>query len=297
MVEQTTGTIPTDTEVLRSGAWSAAIGVTTDKGKFVLRFSRTPDDFRCDQYASSFAGPDLPVPRVFGLGRLDERWWCLSERMPGEHLDDLSPSDLEATLPSLARMLIAIRAANSSGTHGYGGWDAHGNGYFASFAEQLLDVGIDRPSERGGGWQEFLSHHPYEHRVFQNGFAEMERLSTFLPATRQLIHQDTINFNVTVQDNCISGVFDWGCAMWGDAIYDLAWFQFWQSWYPHWPEGFVSRLIDAVGIEGDHIAERMRCCMLHIGIGHIRYNAFLGDAKGMNDVAIATERLLRGDPM
>lgn len=293
VVEHTIGIAPTSTKTLRSGAWSAAIGVTTDSGEFVLRFSRTQDDFRCDLHASRFAGPDLPIPRVYGIGQLEERWWCLSERMPGVHLDDLPPDELEATLPSLARMLIAIRDTDSSATHGFGGWDADGNGRFPSFADQLLDVGVDRPNERGGDWQAFLSEHPYELGIFRDGYAEMERLCAFLPDSRQLIHEDTINYNMTVQNRAISGVFDWGCAMWGDAIYDLAWFKFWQPWYPQWPTGLVDRLIETVGTKGDHAAERMRCCMLHIGIGHIRYNAFLRDANGMNDVALVTEQLLR----
>lgn len=293
IVEQLFGAEVTAVTSLRSGAWSSAMAVETPNGAYVVRFAQTPDDFRCDQHASKYGSARLPIPQVHGIGRLGDRWWCISDRMPGVHLDELDANGLAKTLPSVAEMLIAIRDVDSGSTSGYGGWDADGNGIFATFGEQLLSVAIDNPEERAGGWSRFLREHTFEQSVFERGLAEMERLTPYLSPTRQLIHMDTINYNVTVVDHRVSGIFDWGCAMWGDAIYDLAWFRFWNPWYPQWADVAVpDRLEDLVGIQGDHANERMMCCLLHIGIGHIRYNAFLGDAKGMNDVAVATERLL-----
>lgn len=295
LIEQELGVPALQIESLRSGAWSAASAVTTSLGEWVVRFAKTPDDFLTDSNASRFAGINLPIPKVHGIGQLDTRWWCISDRMPGKHLDELSPDDWELTLPSLAKMLVAIRDADSAGTTGFGGWDAHGNGLFPSFADQLLDVAVDNPDQRGGGWGKTLAANPYEQSVFTIGLMELRRLCAFLPNVRQLIHQDTINYNITVENHEISGIFDWGCAMWGDAIYDLAWFRFWNPWYPershlHIPD----RLESMVGIQGEHAAERMRCCLLHIGLMHIRYNAFIGDLSGMNDVAKETEKLLQG---
>ena len=48
---------------------------------------------------------------------------------------------------------------------------------------------------------------------------------------RHLIHSDLLNYNVLVADGRISAVIDWGCAMYGDFLYDLAWFEFWAPWY------------------------------------------------------------------
>lgn len=259
-----------------------------------MRFSQTGDDFRADQLASRFAGPDLPIPAVYGIGQIDDRWWCISQRMPGVHLDDLSATQLEAVLPSLAAMLRAMRDVPATGNHGFGGWDEDGNGRFPSFADQLLDVAIDRPAERGGGWSEGLRARTDAWKTFHTGLTVLESLTSFVPPTRQLIHQDTINFNVTVNGGRISGIFDWGCAMWGDALYDLAWFRFWNPWYPQWkPLHLPDRLEEEVGIEGDHARERMACYLLHIGIGHIRYNAFTENWKSLNEVVDATNSLLR----
>lgn len=293
LVEREIGETPTQTRLLRGGAWSSAVAVSIDSRDLVVRFSESDDDFRCDQHAARFASENLPVPAVHGIGKFGEHFWCISDRMPGMHLDDLNGEHMARTLPSVAAMLIALRSAKSNSSWGYGGWDQDGNGVFHSFADQLLDVGTDHPAQRGGGWSLVLKQHAYERGVFDRGMKRLEETCTYLPADRHLIHQDTLNYNVVVQNDHISGLFDWGTAMWGDAVYDLAWFRFWNPWYPQWHDldipGYLER---EVGIIGVHPAERMRCCLLHIGLMHIRYNAFIGNLGGMKDVAKATERLL-----
>lgn len=296
LIHREIGVVPTAITRLRSGAWSSAIAITAGERNYVLRFSKSPDDFHCDAFAAQYANVDLPIPRVVGIGKLHEHWWCISDQMPGIHLDEIDAAAMEQTLPSIARLLIAIRAVPSDSNHGYGGWDEHGNGVFGSFAQQLLGVGIDDPNARGGGWSPVLAKAGYARRVFETGLVELERLCVFLPADRHLIHEDTPNYNVTVENNEISGIFDWGTAMWGDAVYDLAWFRFWAPWYPQWQRLDVADYLEQkVGIIGPNSQERMRCCLLHIGLMHIRYNAFTGNLSAMNDVAKETEKLLRSD--
>lgn len=292
---ETVGSAPSEITPLRSGAWSNAFGLNTPAGPMVLRFSRTADDFRADELASHYASSYLPIPRVFGIGQIDERFWCLSERMPGVHLDELNADQLVEVIPSLAAMLREMRAVDSSHTSGFGGWDDDGNGTFATFADQLLDVASDdTPDQRGGGWSERLQPHRHAQRIFDDGMSVLRDLVNYIPPVRQLIHQDTINYNVTVSDGRISGIFDWGCAMWGDALYDIAWFRFWNPWYPQWSAvDLPAQLEKRVGIEGANAAERMQCYLLHIGLMHIRYNALIENWTAMNEVATETETLLR----
>lgn len=285
---------PTAIKEIRGGAWSSAVALDTKRGPMIMRFSETGDDFGSDQLASQYAGPDLPIPAVYGIGQIGDRWWCISQRMPGGHLDELNAEELEVALPSVAAMLRALRSVTSENTSGYGGWDANGNGRFKSFADQLLDVAIDVPGDRGGGWSVRLRLHPRAQSVFEAGISKLESLIPYVPSVRQLIHQDTINYNVTMAGNQISGIFDWGCAMWGDALYDLAWFRFWYPWYPQWASlDLPSTLEEMVGVEGEHHSERMACYLVHIAIGHIRYNAFTENWKAMNEVVDATQSLLR----
>lgn len=285
---------PTAITEIRGGAWSSAVSLETERGLMIMRFSAIGDDFRSDELASRFAGPNLPIPAVHGVGQFGDRWWCISQRMPGVHLDDLSADQMRPVLPSFAAMLRAIGDVSADGTTGYGGWDTDGNGRFDSFAAQLLDVAVDKPGERGSGWSERLRQHQHAQEVFDRGVHVLRSLVKSIPERRRLIHQDTMNFNVTVAHGQISGIFDWGCAMWGDALYDLAWIRFLDFWYPHWSSlGMADMLEELVGIDGDHADERMRCYLLHIGLGLIRYNAFTENWHVMNDVVAATEPLLQ----
>src|SRR5699024_6696918 len=163
---------------LRPGAWSSATAVSATSGEYVIRFAATPDDFKCDANAARFNSDNLPVPKIYGIGQLDERFWCISARMPGDFLDELTAKQMERTLPSLAQTLIAMREVDTSKTRGFGGWDHQGNGMFSSFAEQLMDVGKDVPDARGGGWTSVLDQHDYERRVFDEGM--IDRKSTRL---------------------------------------------------------------------------------------------------------------------
>ena len=286
--------MPTTMTTLRSGAWSTAVGLDTERGPVVIRFSATDDDFRTDALASRFAGPDLPIPHVYGIGSQGDRWWCVSQRMPGIHLDELDAEGITRVLPSLAATLVAIRSVSSADTQGYGGLDKLGNGRFATFADQLLEIAVDHPGERGGGWSQRLRQHHHAQSVFDTGIAILQELAAFSPPARELIHQDTINFNVTVAEDRISGIFDWGCAMWGDALYDLAWFRFWNPWYTQWASvNLPDHLEVMVGMHGPNSLQRMQCYLLHIGLGHIRYNAFTENWVAMDDVVRATDALLR----
>jgi hygromycin-B 4-O-kinase len=103
-----------------------------------------------------------------------------------------------------------------------------------------------------------------------------------------------LNYNVTVTGDRITGIFDWGCALWGDALYDLAWIRFCEWWYPQWSGLNLSdRMQAAVGTEGDNVSERMLCYLLHIGLGSISYNAMIENWTVMNDAVDATEAVLR----
>ena len=84
-----------------------------------------------------------------------------------------------------------------------------------------------------------------------------------------------------VADDRVAAVFDWQCAMYGDFLYDVAWFTFWSAWYP------VLAAVDfrdavrnhhrSIGLDVADFDERVRCYEIHIGLGAMRYDAFVGN--------------------
>ena len=98
---------------------------------------------------------------------------------------------------------------------------------------------------------------------------------------RGLIHSDLINRNVFVKGNKISGVFDWGCALYGDHLYDFAWLEFWSPWYPELDMEYFKKSLEQAWINAGYTPEnvdsRLLACHLHIGLSHLAYNAFMND--------------------
>jgi hygromycin-B 4-O-kinase len=101
-----------------------------------------------------------------------------------------------------------------------------------------------------------------------------------VPEERYLIHSDLLHFNVLVSGDRIAAVLDWGDAKYGDFLYDLAWFSFWSAWYRAWDGiDFVreaKRHFESIGLVVPHLAERVRCYELHIGLSGQAYCAFAG---------------------
>jgi len=69
--------------------------------------------------------------------------------------------------------------------------------------------------------------------------------------------------------------------MYGDWLYDLAWFCFWQPWYPAWQRidfrAEALRYYATIGLVVPHFEERLRCCQIHIGLAGLAYMAYAGN--------------------
>ncbi len=262
----------------RQGEWSHAYAFAREGHEYVVRFSALDEDFRKDRFATRFASPALPIPAILEIGETDEGFYAISERVSGGFLDELDETGMRASLPSLFAALDAMREAAPVGTTGYGIWGADGHAPHPSWRAALLDIASDRPGDRIHGWRQRLAASPIGSGAFAQAYARLGESSDSCPEERHLIHSDLLNFNVLVADGLLSGVIDWGCAMWGDWLYDLAWFCFWAPWYPAWAgidvAAEASRHHAAIGLDVPHVAERLACCQLHVGLSGMAYQAF-----------------------
>ncbi|MEZ4502683.1 MAG: hypothetical protein R3C39_08665 [Dehalococcoidia bacterium] len=75
-----------EVEAFGHGEWSAAFGFVCDEGPMVARFSGYRMDYEKDRIASTFPGPDLPIPEVIEVGDALGGAFAVSRRLPGEPL-------------------------------------------------------------------------------------------------------------------------------------------------------------------------------------------------------------------
>ena len=281
-----------DVTPLGAGVWSQAFGFRRLGRDYVIRFGAHWDDFAKDRLAAAFASPALPIPRVLEMGEAAGGYFAISERVYGGYIDDVDGTQMRGLLPALFAAFDAARLADLSGTAGYGGWGADGHAPFASWRAALLDVAHDRPTDRIHGWCARLAASAVGSGPFEQAYAHLQELAHCVPEDRHLIHSDLLHYNVLVEGDRITGVLDWGCALYGDFLYDLAWFCFWQPWYPAWRDidfrAQYLRHCDAIGLHVPSFDERLRACQIHIGLAGQAYQAYAGDWINLQDTARRT---------
>jgi hygromycin-B 4-O-kinase len=113
------------------------------------------------------------------------------------------------------------------------------------------------------------------------------------PEARHLVHSDLLNFNVLVTDDRVGAVFDWGAAIYGDFLWDVAWLTFWQPWYAEWASvdlrASVQRHYQEIGLAVPNFDARLRCYELAIGLDGLAYQAWAN--KRPDDVAWTIRRI------
>lgn len=255
------------------GEWSQAFYFTVNGLHKVIRFNKYDNDFYCDLNASKFNSVYLPIPKIEEIGTGLDLKFAISNRIHGEMLDKID--DIKPLIPSLLEMFNALRMADTSTSSGFGGWDKNGNGVHPSWHKFL--IGVNKPTDRVAGWEENLKKDNFAFDLFEKGFVKMESLIKFCPEMRALVHNDLLHFNVLVKDNRIAGVIDWGCALYGDPLYDLAMFTTWQFYYPFlagvdfikiYKEYFKDKNIEDVNFE-----ERLECYQLHLLLDSVIYQS------------------------
>jgi hygromycin-B 4-O-kinase len=286
-------------ERIHHGQWSRAFYVQTADRSYVARFSVLDEDFRKDQRVMAYASPDLPVARILQVGKAFDGFYAISERIDGDFVENLDAAGMRRLLPSLFRALDAMRNVDVSDTTGFGVWGGDGQAPHATWRAALLDTADDRATKRVHGWRPRLATSPDAERVFETAFDELVRRVDVCPNERYMVHSDLLYFNLLVADDRVSGVIDWGSSLYGDFVWDIAWFTFWQPWYPAWSGvdfgGAAREHFAATGLDVPNFDERLRCCELAIGLDGMVYQSWKERWSDLAATARRTRELLSGE--
>jgi hygromycin-B 4-O-kinase len=264
----------------------------------VVRFGRHLEDFLKDEKAMAFARPALPVPKVVEIGEALGGYCAVSERHFGKFLETLGETGWRSLLPSLLLSLDSLREIQFEGGTD---WWSGSAGSSQGWRQWLLGSLEDRPGGRVSGWRATLRKQPDSNGVFVAGEAELRSLLWACPEVRHLLHRDLLNRNVLVTDDAsrLEAVFDWGCSLAGDFLYEVAWLTFWAPWYPALEaldfRSVIRDHYERTGLEVEHFDQRLACYELHIGLDHIAYAAFTGRDDHLQEIvrrtiALQTER-------
>jgi hygromycin-B 4-O-kinase len=264
-----------DVALAGAGAWSQAFSFRRGDEALIARFGSHGDDFAKDRYAFRYCAPGMPVPEVLVVGPAFGGYYAISRLVRGVPLEAV-PADQWREVASTSR---------------FGGWDGGGLALRTRWSEHLLAVADDSPSQRTHGWRTRLAASAEGQAAFDWGLACLHQVLDDM-APRSLIHGDLLNRNVLVEGGAVSGVFDWGCAAYGDHLYDLAWFIFWAPWHPNLDIALLRAALEQrwreAGYWPHNLQARLSACFLHIGLDHLAYNAYRGDWPTL---ALTAERM------
>ncbi len=142
----------------------------------------------------------------------------------------------------------------------------------------LLDDKDDSAGSLIKGWRAKLAASPLGMDAFERLWGRFERLVERCPDQRQLVHSDLVNGNVLVADGQVTAVLDWGSSFFGDALYDVAWFVFYQRFFPTYAEiDLAQTLLDDFRadphVDVTDVDDRLHCYLMHIGLDSIAFNA------------------------
>ncbi|HSX35911.1 MAG TPA: phosphotransferase [Patescibacteria group bacterium] len=283
---------------LSGGEWSQAFGFKQAGQDLVVRFGQHQEDYLRDQFAAQhFGSVGLPIPNVLEVGEAFGGYYAVSVRAYGTMIDDLDKPAMRRVVPSLMSTMDAMRTADVSQSTGFGHIHADGNAGHASWYEVLLDVASDHPDMKIHGWKEGLRDSLIGIQPFEEAYAALAELARDLPEVRSLIHNDLINFNVLVNNDHITAVIDWANALYGDFLYDLAQFTFWGPLHDpvkgiDW-EAKARAHYKAIGLRVPEFERRLRCCMIHMGLGAQAYYGYKKDWTYLESVAKRTLELAK----
>ena len=267
---------------LEGGAWSQAYAFGHGGRDLVIRFGTHRDDYERDRVAHQLLGASLPVPEILEIGDAFGGVYAVAPRAHGEPLELLDADGWQRVVRAVLDLLDALRTADLATTVGYGPWDARANAGFSSNREHVLSV-ADRGSGAGdrlAGWRRELERRPATADLFARGYARLVGMQSAIPEDRHVAHCDLINRNVLVSGDTISSVLDWGCAVTGDHLYDVAWMGLWQEWHPGLAAIDIVAAqrsdLQARGVDTTDYEARITVAQLHQGLANLAYNVWTG---------------------
>jgi hygromycin-B 4-O-kinase len=262
---------PTELEPLKNGAWSSAFSFRSGSDELVVRFGAHREDFEKEVIASTWR-IGLPIPEIVEIGDAFDASYIVSRRHHGQHLSDIDTARVPAVMANLLEVLATIRTIDLPGA-GYGIWLApRCDAPFASWKSYLLSV-RERDETRLLNWRAKLAAYPDAEATFHRGCDALESLLRDVANPRQVIHADLLLNHLIAPDNSISAVFDWGNAMAGDPLYDIAWITSCIPWFPAIDRDHVLSVARSVfGSAFDE--ELLKVYEFHVQLAETPYLAF-----------------------
>jgi hygromycin-B 4-O-kinase len=215
---------------LKPGELCKVYAFVADGHEFVIRLGTMRESFERDRYAfENFGSPRVPIPRIVEIGRFDDLWFAISDRLPGTPMFDLPRDEYARAIPSLVEVLDAIHATDVSATSGFGPLGSDGDGTRPTWRGFVELIGDEEQTGFWAGWTDLFRTSFLDRATFHSLRRRVLDLTPFASEERHLVHGDYGLDNVLVRDARVTGVLDWANVKYGDFVFDVAWLNLWSA--------------------------------------------------------------------
>ncbi|QHW29792.1 phosphotransferase [Paenibacillus rhizovicinus] len=224
----------------------------------------------------------LPLRRMIGNSETSQQQpYAVFEYIEGVKVFDLSSKELFDVMASILELLATLQSVDVSDVDGYGRFDETGKASYLTWNDFIEAI----DNESIYDWSR-LDLKKIDAEVIDAAIHKLKQGAPHIKISKkQLIHGDLGSFNLIADRGRITGLIDWSLSMYGDHLYDIANFMFWN-------EDKLQPLIAHLSVQYMNTAEDRRtisCYMLRIGLEEL-YNTLIMNEAGY-DVEWVANRL------
>jgi hygromycin-B 4-O-kinase len=256
---------------LTGGLASQTFAFKVNGQQYVFKTGTHKEVYAKEQWVYNKSHHVLPLRQIIQIYAPEQQQpYAIYDYIEGVKVFDLNSQELFDIVPSILQILSSLKSIEVSDTDGYGRFDGTGNAPYPSwlnFVEAIYNENIYNWSE--------LEKKGMDAEVIDAAIRELKsRVTSINVGKKQLIHGDLGSFNLIAKRGRIAGMIDWSLSMYGDHLYDIANFMFWN-------EDKLQPLIEHLRVSYMNNSEDRRTIatyMLRIGLEELYNTVILNEA-------------------
>lgn len=250
--------------------------------RYVFKTGTRKEVHNKEQWVYSMYHRVLPLRNAVQIyGAEDQSSYAIYNFIEGVKLFDLDSQELIDTIPAVLDAISILRSTHVNEGEGYGRFDGSGNAPYASWLDFVEAIYNDQIYN----WSE-AEKKGLDLELVEDAIKKLKSgAGSITLKNRHLVHGDLGSYNIIAKQQRVTGMIDWSLAMYGDHLYDIANFMFWN-------EDKLHPLIAKLKADYMNTVENkrtIRCYKLRIGLEEL-YNTVILNEPGY-DIEWVANRL------
>lgn len=274
---------------IQGGERSITYSFSANGKDFIIRINREVEGFQKDKNAYEDFQNLIPVPKMLKIGSYQSGYYAISEKAKGTVPDDTKGLS-HYLIENIFLILDAIHVPAKIDDK-YGLIDSAREAHFETWEEYIFKDYILVVKKNGDyyTWKEIYAKSKNDIEEFKNIEKRIKGLIKYIPKEKYFIHGDFGGSNLIVDDDKVTAVIDWSESMYGDFLFDIAYYAFWRG------DTELIKMYKNYCVKKDraipYFEERILCHQLFIGLHSLAIYLVIDDIKEFKVVQAKLHRI------